>query len=76
MQILLGSCLFLPGQKLISAEEPPAMAAYLAALGVGIFEDLGEVTKAWALDEAYKPKMADDQVQRCIERWRVAVDKA
>jgi glycerol kinase len=51
-------------------------AAYLAALGVGLFSDLGEITKAWSLDETYKPSMADADVDSKVTAWREAVTKA
>jgi glycerol kinase len=51
-------------------------AAYLAALGVGLFSDLEEVAKAWQLERTYAPAMPEDKIGEHLARWRVAVDKA
>ncbi len=51
-------------------------AASLAALGVGMFSDLGEVGRAWQLDRAFEPAMQDAERRRHVESWRAAVAKA
>jgi glycerol kinase len=51
-------------------------AAFLAALGVGMFSSLEAVAKAWKLNKAYKPSMTDAQVKEHLARWHAAVDKA
>ncbi len=51
-------------------------AAYLAALGVGLFSDTKAVAAAWRLDKVYKPRMDARRADREMERWRRAVTKA
>ena len=51
-------------------------AAYLAAMGVGIFSDLNEVTKAWTLEREFMPQMDSEVVKKMVEGWRAAVERA
>ena len=51
-------------------------AAYLAALGVGIFSELCDVSQGWSLDQKFEPAMAQGEVERRVKIWREAVQKA
>ena len=51
-------------------------AAYLAALGVGVFSDLAEIGKAWRLDRSYESTMKRGEVEERVAAWRDAVAKA
>ncbi len=51
-------------------------AAFLAALGVGIYSDTQAVAKAWQLSATFKPNMSGTQVKEHVERWRAAVGRA
>ncbi len=51
-------------------------AAFLAALGVGVFSDVREIANSWALDETYKPTMPAKEVETHVARWHEAVAKA
>jgi glycerol kinase len=51
-------------------------AAYLAALGVGLVSSTADVTKNWAIDAKYAPKMSKPEVEQHLARWKSAVAKA
>ena len=53
-----------------------AGAAYLAALGAGVFSDLSDIKKIWKIDKTFKPKMkAPERTQR-LDHWSNAVKRA
>lgn len=51
-------------------------AGYLAALGAGMFSDLGEISRAWARDETFEPKMPRSDAASRMQIWHHAVAKA
>ena len=51
-------------------------AAYLAALGTGVFSGLDEITKAWAVDRTFQPAMDRGLVKEKVATWQEAVKKA
>ncbi|MBI5509516.1 MAG: glycerol kinase GlpK [Deltaproteobacteria bacterium] len=51
-------------------------AAFLAALGVGLFADTQDIAKVWKLDKTYTPTMSDAGVKEHVARWHAAVAKA
>jgi len=51
-------------------------AAYLAALGIGDFNNLGEISKKWKLLKRYDPKMSVDHREYLRARWSKAVERA
>ncbi|MET0340379.1 MAG: glycerol kinase GlpK [Polyangiales bacterium] len=51
-------------------------AAYLAGLGVGLFADRDEITRAHHIDWSYKPTMSLDERRAHKERWARAVMRA
>jgi glycerol kinase len=53
-----------------------AGAAYLAALGSGIFTDLSEIKKIWKVDKTFKPKMKAQARDQRLEQWSKAIERA
>jgi glycerol kinase len=51
-------------------------AAFLAGLGVGVWESPEAVTRAWALDRAFLPSMGADERATRKALWRSAVERA
>lgn len=51
-------------------------AAFLAGLAVGLWESEAAIAAHWQEDRRFAPQMTDAQRQECVERWRVAVEKA
>ena len=51
-------------------------AACLAALGVGIFSNLSEVSDAWRLEREFNPQKDRTEIDRLMEGWKEAVAKA
>ncbi len=51
-------------------------AAYMAALGIGDFTSLDEISKNWKLRKRYEPKMPRDRRDALVANWRRAVDRA
>jgi glycerol kinase len=48
-------------------------AAYLAGLGVGLFNDFSAISKAWALDRRFAPDMSAATRDALYEGWNKAV---
>ena len=51
-------------------------AAYLAALAIGDFSDLSEITNRWKLLKRYEPKMRVDQREELCRQWKRSVERA
>jgi glycerol kinase len=51
-------------------------AAYLAGLAVGYWKDKDEITKQWAVDRAFEPKMNEETRVNLYNGWRKAVRAA
>ena len=63
-------------QRPVVAETTALGAAYLAGLATGFWKNQTDVTKNWALDKEYKPKMsAADRVKR-VSAWQEAVSRS
>lgn len=54
-------------------ETTSAGAAYLAALGAGIFAGVDEIKKVWKVDRIYRPKMDEAARAARVARWQKAV---
>lgn len=50
-------------------------AAFLAALGVGIFSDVSEVAKAFEMDRIFSPNMDAQEKEKHLQTWSTAVKK-
>jgi glycerol kinase len=48
-------------------------AAWLAGMSVGIYPDMQEFSKTWALERSFIPSMPDDVREARFARWRRAV---
>lgn len=48
-------------------------AAYLAGLGVGIWNNLEEIKSSWQLDRVFKPEMSAEDREKNIHGWHTAV---
>lgn len=53
-----------------------AGAAYLAALGAGVFSDLADIKKIWKIDKTFKPKIAPGARSQRLEHWSNAIKRA
>lgn len=51
-------------------------AAYLAGLGVGVWDSLDEIKKLWECDIVYEPQMPEDQRQDLMRHWHEAVHRS
>jgi len=51
-------------------------AAYLAGLAVGFWKDTKEVTKNWALDRPFQPKMKPFDREARFAGWKKAVERS
>ena len=51
-------------------------AAYLAGLGVGVWDSLDEIKKLWECDIVYEPQMSEDQRQDLMRHWHEAVHRS
>jgi len=63
-------------QKPVVAETTALGAAYLAGLATGFWKDQSDVTKNWALEKEYKPKMKSDARTKHITAWQEAVRRS
>ena len=51
-------------------------AAYLAGLGVGVWDSLDEIKKLWECDIVYEPQMSENQRQDLMRHWHEAVHRS
>ncbi len=51
-------------------------AAYLAALTIGDFSDIDEISSNWKLFKRYEPKFSEDKRKTLISRWIKAVARS
>ena len=51
-------------------------AGFLAGLGVGFWEDTGEIERHWKEDKRFKPTMPREEANRYLQRWKEAVGRA
>jgi glycerol kinase len=51
-------------------------AAYLAGLGVGVFQDVEAIRDVHRLERTFKPTMGSSERQQRMQQWRVAVRRA
>ncbi|KUO51223.1 MAG: glycerol kinase [Desulfitibacter sp. BRH_c19] len=50
--------------------------AYLAGLGVGIYEDISDIECSWKLGRKFAPKMAQETSENLYRKWEKAVGRA
>jgi glycerol kinase len=51
-------------------------AAYLAALGIGDFSSLDDLTSHWKLGQRFEPNMKQDQRESLLHDWHRAVERS
>lgn len=51
-------------------------AAYLAALGVGLYSGLDEIAANWRIDRVFEPAISSDERDSQHARWRKAVHRS
>lgn len=66
----------IPVQRPEIAETTALGAAYLAGLAVGFWKDEKELTKLWAVDRTFEPKMSADQRESLYTNWQRAVQRS
>jgi glycerol kinase len=49
-------------------------AAYLAGLAVGMWKSLHEIESSWQLDKVFEPKMSEQNRDKNIKGWKIAID--
>ncbi len=66
----------IPVQVPIIHETTALGAAFLAALGVGDFNNLDEIAEIWKLDKTYEPSFSADKRDALLEKWKKAVERS
>lgn len=51
-------------------------AAYLAALGIGEFSDLNDLSSKWKLYKRFEPQMSEEKREKLLHDWRRAVERS
>ncbi len=65
-----------PVRRPVVAETTALGAAYLAGLAVGYWESMDEVTRNWAVDDTYVPRMSRPERDAKYARWQKAVERS
>lgn len=60
----------------VIAETTALGAAYLAAFGIGDFQDLSEIENKWKLYKRYEPKMNSEVREKLLHDWHRAVERS
>jgi glycerol kinase len=53
-----------------------AGAAFLAGIGVGVWEEPEEIRGSWRAEKTFKPKMDESTRTHALEKWKRAVERA
>jgi glycerol kinase len=75
-------CQFLADMLQAPVERPAVLettalgAAFLAGLGVGLYESVGKIAEIWARAALFEPRMAAAEQTVLVEGWRHAVRRA
>ncbi|AOZ07035.1 glycerol kinase GlpK [Cupriavidus malaysiensis] len=51
-------------------------AAYLAGLATGYWQDEGEISRQWQVEQRFEPRLSADARAQHLARWHRAVDRA
>ncbi|WHY79151.1 glycerol kinase GlpK [Neobacillus sp. WH10] len=65
-----------PVERPIVNETTALGAAYLAGLAVGFWESQAEISKQWAIDRKFTPKMTEENRYDLYDGWKKAVKAA
>jgi glycerol kinase len=69
----------LMGVPVVRASNPEATAmgaAYLAALAVGYYKSMDEISSQWGWDRKFEPKIGQDERMKLREGWSKALARA
>ena len=50
-------------------------AAFMAGLQIGVYKSLKDISKNWALDKKFKPKMKNNKRTKLIKGWSKAIKR-
>ncbi|PXX44905.1 glycerol kinase GlpK [Undibacterium pigrum] len=50
-------------------------AAYLAGLGVGVYQNMQECAALWQMDREFTPALSRDEANNLMQNWEVAIGK-
>ena len=65
----------IPVSRPVNIETTAMGAAYLAGLGVGIWESADELERIRRIDRVFEPQISDDERQNRLSVWRKAVER-
>ena len=71
----LADILDIPVERPQNVESTVLGAAGLAALGVGLLADTGQLADTWSLDRRFEPAMSAARRQQLLAGWREAVSR-
>ncbi|MEH7385596.1 FGGY-family carbohydrate kinase, partial [Bacillus sp. JJ1521] len=65
-----------PVERPVINETTALGAAYLAGLAVGFWKDQSEISRKWAIDQTFEPKMTEEYREELYNGWKKAVQAA
>ncbi|MDR6998099.1 glycerol kinase GlpK [Neobacillus niacini] len=65
-----------PVERPVVNETTALGAAYLAGLAVGFWESQAEISKQWAINRKFNPKMNEEERNHLYDGWKKAVNAA
>lgn len=71
----LSDILNVPVERPVVTETTALGAAYLAALGAGLYDSLDDVRQQWQCDQPFTPQLSNEQREQLLHGWTKAVDK-
>tara|TARA_Y100000996_G_scaffold354837_1_gene295179 strand:- start:87 stop:617 length:531 start_codon:yes stop_codon:yes gene_type:complete len=51
-------------------------AAFMAGLSIGVYKSLNDISKKWALDKKFSPKIKNKFRKRMLQGWNKAIKRA
>ncbi|MEH7385260.1 glycerol kinase GlpK [Bacillus sp. JJ1521] len=60
----------------VITETTPLGAAYLAALAMGEFKNMEEISSKWKLKKRFVPQISQEEREGLMEGWRAAVERS
>lgn len=70
----LADCLQLTIERPKVIETTAQGAAFLAGLGIGLFQELKDVNSFWSPDHTFTPKTPPEVIQKHYRRWQQAIE--
>ena len=65
-----------PIERPVVTETTALGAAFLAALGAGVFGSVEDAGRAWRLDRRFEPRMGADEREALMATWKRAVQRS